>query len=26
LIGEVIAGAGIQNVPIEVENSAWRHF
>jgi thiamine-monophosphate kinase len=26
LIGEVIAGAGIQNVPVEVENSAWRHF
>jgi thiamine-monophosphate kinase len=26
LIGEVIAGAGIQNVPVEVENSAWHHF
>jgi thiamine-monophosphate kinase len=26
LIGEVIAGAGIQSVPPEVENSAWRHF
>ena len=26
LIGEVVAGAGIQNVPPEVENSAWRHF
>ena len=26
LIGEVISGAGIQNVPAEVENSAWQHF
>jgi thiamine-monophosphate kinase len=26
LIGEVIAGEGIHNVPADVENSAWRHF
>jgi thiamine-monophosphate kinase len=26
LIGEVIAGAGIQNLPTGVETSAWRHF
>jgi thiamine-monophosphate kinase len=26
LIGEVIAGAGIQNVPADVETSAWQHF
>jgi thiamine-monophosphate kinase len=26
LIGEVITGTGIQNVPADVENSAWRHF
>ena len=26
LIGEVVAGAGLQNLPAGVENSAWRHF
>jgi len=26
LIGEVIAGTGIQNVPLDAEDSAWRHF
>lgn len=26
LIGEVLAGAGIQNVPADVETSAWHHF
>lgn len=26
LIGEVIAGFGIQNLPAGVETSAWRHF
>jgi len=26
LIGEVIAGSGIQNVPADLETSAWQHF
>jgi thiamine-monophosphate kinase len=26
LIGEVVAGAGLQNLPAGVENSAWKHF
>lgn len=26
LVGEVIAGSGIKNLPVGVENSAWRHF
>jgi thiamine-monophosphate kinase len=26
LVGEVVAGAGLQNLPAGVENSAWRHF
>jgi thiamine-monophosphate kinase len=26
LVGEVIAGSGIQNLPVGVETSAWRHF
>ena len=26
LIGEVIVGTGIQNVPLDAEDSAWRHF
>lgn len=26
LIGEVVAGAGIQNVPADAEISTWRHF
>ena len=26
LVGEVIAGSGIKNLPAGVENSAWRHF
>ena len=26
LIGEVVAGSGLQNLPAGVENSAWRHF
>jgi thiamine-monophosphate kinase len=26
LVGEVIGGEGIHNVPADVENSAWRHF
>jgi thiamine-monophosphate kinase len=26
LIGEVVSGAGLQNLPAGVESSAWRHF
>ncbi len=26
LIGEVVAGAGLQNLPAGVETSAWKHF
>jgi thiamine-monophosphate kinase len=26
LIGEVIAGSGIQNIPADLETSAWQHF
>ncbi len=26
LIGEVVAGAGLQNLPAGVENGAWKHF
>jgi thiamine-monophosphate kinase len=26
LIGEVVSGAGIQNVPADVETSTWQHF
>ena len=26
LIGEVVAGAGLQNLPAGAENKAWRHF
>jgi thiamine-monophosphate kinase len=26
LIGEVLAGSGVKNLPAGVENSAWQHF
>jgi len=26
LLGQVIAGSGIKNLPVGVENSAWQHF
>jgi hypothetical protein len=26
LIGEVLAGSGIKNLPAGVEKSAWQHF